>query len=146
MEYVNRIIAADIGRKVSCMIQGREVMGEIAYKNGIFYILQDFKDGMKISPHLRKGYKYSWCIADGSPSSLRSNDVTKLIFRDDHSGYHKMPIPIGMDSHSRGYYINKWRDIDMDRAHIDKDIPEKNEPQSIQLMSNYEPLIINQNE
>ena len=67
------------GKMVSCFIEGHEVRkGALSYdeKIGKWYICQDIVDGSYCKD--KKGFKYSWCISDGSDKYLKVHKVENL--------------------------------------------------------------------
>jgi hypothetical protein len=64
------------GRRFSATIMGGHAMGKITVQNSEAYLCQDVYDGEICDD--RKGYKYSWCVGNGSERDLDSFDVKDL--------------------------------------------------------------------
>lgn len=64
------------GQFFSAKIKDEEVTGRITVEDGFVYLCQDKLDGKDCID--KKGYKYSWCVKDGSEESLWNNSVRKF--------------------------------------------------------------------
>lgn len=66
------------GRKFSATIVSAKVTGRIAVVNNYVYLCQNKKAGSILGINLRFGYKYSWCIKQGSETDLKNTSITNL--------------------------------------------------------------------
>lgn len=64
------------GRRFICMIENVVTSGIITVEGGMVYLCQDKKNGCACRD--KKGYSYSWCVYDGSVTSLSSYNVTNF--------------------------------------------------------------------
>jgi len=66
----------EVGTEFIANIGRDTCSGKIQRHRGLIYLCQDTMDGVEIEDRL--GYKYSWCIGNGSVNDLTVNDVTYL--------------------------------------------------------------------
>ncbi len=67
------------GQKVTCIMDNALITNaKIQIQDGNIFICQNIQNGNRCSNRL--GYRYSWCIDNGSKSALRRNDIEKLAF------------------------------------------------------------------
>lgn len=64
------------GQFFSAKIKGEGVTGRITVEDGFVYLCQNKLDGKDCID--KKGYKYSWCVKDGSKESRWNNSVRKF--------------------------------------------------------------------
>lgn len=67
------------GKKFKASIHNIPVEGRIQVEEGSIYLCQDARSGSSCEDKL--GFKYSWCIGDGSEVALIKNGVSNLYIR-----------------------------------------------------------------
>lgn len=68
------------GYSFYCRIYENGCVGKICVEGERVYLCQNENNGSECSDKL--GYKYSWCVSNGSPDSLEFNDVESLVILD----------------------------------------------------------------
>ena len=74
---ITEITSDLVGKEISCIIDGKTIKSsKIQLEGDLYFICQDFIDGTDCVDKL--GYKYSWCVDDGTLNSLSDMGVEKL--------------------------------------------------------------------
>ena len=68
-----------VGKKVTCKINGKIIKdARLQMVGDQYYICNNIVNGQNLSADLKLGYRFDWCISNGTAEDLHNNSIFNL--------------------------------------------------------------------